>query len=831
MALLILLLSLLAVPTARAQSNNPDQPIAGVPVAADAADFTRQVETWSRRLEVLDGAVRDPGAGEAELIAWRHELETIRDNAREAAAATNESLAKTRTLLDALGPPPTEEGAKEAPELAQQRANLNAELADLDGRAKRAAIVAARAVALIDIAVEATRKLLTDRVLSREPSPLSLELLAKAGPEGMDVVEQLADAPANWWTIVAGSVDLGGALPTLLLVIAGATVMGWPIRRWLLRRGGPRAEVEAPNQARRVLAAAAGGLASCVIPVLAIGSVYVSLKVHGLLVGDMRFIVTGLIVGLSLYFVIAGFAHVALQPHLPQWRVAGLEEESADSLDARLRLLAVMVGISVFLRIALRITDQGESLDALLDFLANSTLAFGLWPMLSDRAWRRSAATMDAADGETQDPRLYILPRRILRLAVLAIPISALAGYHNLSDYLTRNVVMVGLLFGLFWAISTLVGEAVWALINAQRGPLRQIRGALGLSEDSGRIAHFWIAGFFNIVLAGVIFLLFLPSAGVPRQDILDFLESGVTGVTIGNFTLSFTDILLSITIFVLALRVTRMVQRLLERRILPQTRFDVGARNSIKSAAGYAGTTLGLVVAVSVAGIDFSNIAIIAGALSVGIGFGLQNVVNNFISGLIVLAERPIKVGDWIIVGTAEGTVRRINVRATEIETFTRATVVVPNGELLSQSIVNYTLRNKMGRIEIPVGVAYGSDTALVEKTLMEVATGHKSVLSYPKPYVVFQAFGASSLDFILRCYIANVEEILSVRTALMFAIDRGFRERDIEIPFNQTDVNFKDRDFERLAALVDRLVEARLAAGANKAADTDTAEGKTEA
>ena len=495
--------------------------------------------------------------------------------------------------------------------------------------------------------------------------------------------------------------------------------------------------------------------------------------------------------------------------------MATLAEESADALDARLKLLAVMIGFNGFLRIALRVADNEDSFSSLVDLLANSTIAFGLWPMLGDRAWRRSPESLEQArDGETVDPRLYVLARRILRLGVLAIPVSALAGYYNLSDYLTRNITLLGLLFGLYWAISTLVGEAVWALLSAQRGPLRQLRSALGLSDDSGRMAHFWIAGFFNIVLGCALVVVMLPSAGVPKQDILDFLQSGISGVQIGSFNISFTDILLALLVFAIALRLTRMVQRMLEHRILPQTRLDVGAQNSIKSAAGYAGTTIGLVIAVSVAGINFSNIAIIAGALSVGIGFGLQNVVNNFISGLIVLAERPVKVGDWVVVGGAEGFVKKINVRATEIETFKRTTVIVPNGELISQSIVNYTLHNKLGRVDIPIGVAYGTDPALVEKTLMEVATGHKSVLSYPKPRVIFQAFGASSLDFELRCYIANVEEILTVRTALMFAIERSFRDRNIEIPFAQTDINFKDRDFERLEALVQRIVEARLAA-----------------
>ncbi|WP_158595791.1 mechanosensitive ion channel family protein [Oleomonas cavernae] len=549
---------------------------------------------------------------------------------------------------------------------------------------------------------------------------------------------------------------------------------------------------------------------------LAIGSILLSFEVHGLLLGDFEEVARGLALGFSIYLVIAGFAHVALQPHQPQWRVAPLSEESADTLDDRLKLLAVMLGINSFIWIALDVADAGTAFAGLLSLFGFSIIALGLWPILGDRAWYRSEASMAAenASGEAVDPRLYVTARRLLRLVVLTIPVTALAGYYNLSEFLTRNVVLACALFAAFSGLTTLVSELTSAMLTADSGPLKQVRRALGVSEDSGRIVHFWIAGFLNILIAIGLFLAFLPSAGVPTQEIADFLETGLSGVKIGNFTISFADILLGIIVFIVALRVTRMAQRLLEKRILPQTRLDTGVKNSIRSAAGYAGATLGLVIAVSTAGIDFSNIAIIAGALSVGIGFGLQNIVNNFISGLIVLVERPVKVGDWVIVGGYEGTVKRINVRATEIETFKRATVIVPNGELISQSITNFTLRNKLGRIDIPVGVAYGSDPAAVEKILIEIVGTHKAVLSFPKPRVIFQNFGASSLDFELRFFIANIEDGIFVRSEIMYAIERTFRERHIEIPFAQSEVNFKDRDLDRIEAMLARFTPAPAAA-----------------
>jgi len=198
------------------------------------------------------------------------------------------------------------------------------------------------------------------------------------------------------------------------------------------------------------------------------------------------------------------------------------------------------------------------------------------------------------------------------------------------------------------------------------------------------------------------------------------------------------------------------------------------------------------------VAGVEFTNLAIIAGALSVGIGFGLQNIVNNFVSGLILLVERPIRTGDWIMVGSTEGYVKKISIRSTQIQTFDRADVIVPNSELISGQVTNWMLSDPWGRVRVPVGVAYGSDTARVMEILLDVANKHPLVITnYPgvgQPRALFRAFGDSSLDFELRCFIRDVDKRLATISDLNLAIDAAFREAGIEIPFPQRDLHFRN-------------------------------------
>ncbi len=372
-----------------------------------------------------------------------------------------------------------------------------------------------------------------------------------------------------------------------------------------------------------------------------------------------------------------------------------------------------------------------------------------------------------------------------------------LTGYRNLALFFLIGVLGTFFLSTLLRFSLFCIDQTIGGFFNGKYRWQQGLRHKLGLSSQDNLTGMTWIKFIFKLLAWSIGFLLFLQLWGLPtagEQKIHGYL---LDGFNIGGLVIAPARIIFGVFIFSCGWTLVSWIKMQLEKRWLKEAGFSLSAEETLVTMTGYCGFALAVIVGLSVAGFSFSNLAVIAGALSVGIGFGMQNIVNNFVSGLIILFERPVKRGDWIRIGNTEGYVQKISVRSTLIQTFDRSDVIVPNSELISNQVTNMMLNDNFGRLIVPIGVAYGSDTDLVRTILLEIAANNEEVIndgSAPKPIVLFLAFGDNSLNFELRCHLANIDKRLLVKSAINYQIDRAFREHKISMPFPQRDLYIKE-------------------------------------
>lgn len=300
-----------------------------------------------------------------------------------------------------------------------------------------------------------------------------------------------------------------------------------------------------------------------------------------------------------------------------------------------------------------------------------------------------------------------------------------------------------------------------------------------------------------------------------------------MTGFQIGNFSISLMGLLSGVLLFLIGYVLTRWFQNWLDNSVMARGRVDSGVRNSIRTVVGYVGLCLAALMGISAAGFNLANLALIAGGLSLGIGFGLQNIVQNFVSGLILLAERPFKVGDWVEAGTVSGIVKKISVRATEVETFQKQSIIVPNSTLINGNVGNWTHRNKLGRIDINVQASFTEDPRRVHALLLEIVRGHPSILKNPEPFVSFQSMTGSLLVFDVYAHVADITSTGSIKNELRFQIVERFHEQGLSLSSSSTDLILKAPDVEKLSELMQEEKGLSAAASREKTGEKKPEEG----
>ncbi len=772
LAVALLFIALAAALPARAApaASRPATPAS----AADGSDGAPlpSVDELRRRLDAIPAKLADDDDGR-KLAA---EANTIGAAADRLAAQRAADLADMDLRLQGLGPAPEKGAPADPPDVAQQRAALARQRSAIDGELKLARLISVDAAQRGNELTRQRHAQFQAALTSRTDSPLSAAFwrnLRNASPGDRARLQSLGldlrDAVQDSLVPERRSTFIGSLVAALLLVVAGT----WLAERILVRL----LPVHLPTtRLRRSLLAAAAIAAN----VLLVGAAMQ--LAWGALAGELTEPLQALeraSVRASAYaaFVIT-LGHMLLARRRPSWRLLPLSDAQARRLAPYpwwLALLSAASTLAVDVNAIIGASLAAEVFTHALFALLIPAMVALLLVSARQRPDGAPPAPTAAPDGTAlMNVRPLWLGALLAgaALAVLAAVLALLLGYVALAGMLARQTVWFGVVFATTYLLSMLVEDLSEALLSSQGAVGRHLHSALGLEGRLLDQLAVLASGVLRVLLLFYMVIALMAPFGTGPDELFRRGSRIDGALKIGDFVLSPQALATAALILVGGFVAIRLFKGWLSERYFPNTALDPGMRSSITTLLGYIGGVVVIAIALAGLGISVERIAWVASALSVGIGFGLQAIVQNFISGLILLAERPVRVGDWVKLGDTEGDVRRVNVRATEIQVGDRSTVIVPNSEFITKTVRNMTLTGAQGRVQLSLPAPLDTDARRMRELILQAFRAHEAILAEPAPVVQLDGIHNGTLTFIATGWVASPRSAGGTRSDVLFAI-----------------------------------------------------------
>jgi small-conductance mechanosensitive channel len=729
-----------------------------------------------------ESVIENGRASSASLEELRVTLSNARSAALDAQAERGARVKTLREQVTALGILP-EDGSVEPADIAARRKELNDQLSAATGPLLTAQEAYERADGLINEIDTTIRSRTTTELVKRETSPLNPVTWGPAVTALSAYFGKIASETKPALNSPASLALLQQKLPLVLVLMVIGILFLFPVYRWTGRKMielGARPKSVVRNIKRLVLS----------VLVFLVPVVGFALLIQG---------ITSLeIAGLRGALLLQALPAVSIAIFGANWLARNLFERAGDPsslMDLKQRRLQGAYKHTLLMGLVLALSflvtafgDSGEFTSVDLGVLRFPLILIGGYAliMMGRKILGYRKRLQEEGDiSPLVDRCTQLLTYLCLGTGALG-PVAAGVGYFNIGSMLIFSTILtLAVLAGLYIFYSLI------AAFVEDATPITLEDGTQVQSSQAGLLRVFlaFAGACFSVPLLALIW-------GARTSDLQDMWLMLSEGVKLGDTRFSLSDLLTFALVFSIGYTITRLLQSGLRTAVLPKTNIDGGAQNALVTGLGYVGIFLAAAIAITSTGIDLSSLAIVAGALSVGIGFGLQAIVSNFVSGIILLIERPIRLGDWIDVAGKSGIVSKISVRSTIIETFDHSEVIVPNADFITGTVTNRTRNNKRGRVKVPVGVSYDSDPEQVKEILLDIVDGNSAVLKLPAPQVYLMNFGSDSIDFEIRGILRNVDNVISAHSEMNFEILRRFKQAGIEIPFGQREIRIKNAD-----------------------------------
>lgn len=780
-----------AAPAQPAQPAPAPKP-AAVPPDPTIVAAREKMEAARSALDSIDAALAVEGLRPGDLDELRQRLDPARKDLAAVSDQIAPRVADAESRLNGLGPKPAD-GATEEPTVAADRERLTKVAAEFGAVLKQNRALVLRGDQISDRISSRRRALFTGQLFERVDSVLDPDLWTNAFSALNSEFRALGYFGNDWRAYSVRRLSPLAVIGIVLggLAIMGAVVAGGSLLRKRLRTPAPEpgesfTRLRSAREAMKVLF-----LNATVAPAAAMAAI-AFIGAFEIIPPRADELVQGIVIAIFIKAIGNAVGRAFLAPNEPWRRLPPLSDGAAvlafryysftvwtlaiaAALNALHRVLFAPVGLTVVTSAIMSLLIAGF----ISRFLVGAASAEDRAEAAKDAGSTDAAAI--AAAGPAPAPPRYI--RLFVWVAVFALIGALVAGYISFAAFVAARMVIAAAVLGVLYLLYALIDAFFGEGLSAETHRARMISSMLGLRPERVELIGVIASGLLKLQLFVVAAFLIVGSWGTSTADMMETVERVSFGVRIGTATITLWSVVYAVLLLLISLAAARGLQKWVSSALLPRTGLEPSLQSSISTIVGYVGTIIAVMVAMGQLGLNLENIALVAGALSVGIGFGLQSVVSNFVSGLILLAERPIRVGDTINVKGEEGYVRRISVRSTEIETFERATVIVPNADLITGMVKNWTHSNTTGRIIVAVTVSYDSDPEEVRDILVGCACDHPQVLQSPPPRVFLMKFADAGIVFELRCVVANVDYALTVKSDLHFQVLSRFRKAGIGI------------------------------------------------
>ncbi len=767
-------------PAPQAPPPAPDAP--GGNVSAETKAARAKLDSFKADLDQKELALQGRTLSDAELQNLRQQIEPIIVDIRTVIEEQAPRLEASRERLSQLGPKPASGQPEESADVARERSDREAAVAELDETQRLGRALLVQAEQLSARIGDLRRAGFARALFAQSEGLLSPNLW-------MSVIQAIPQELRAQRVVLSDALEQVQRTATIGVLLVLGLAIGVAVALYIGRRSiAPRLVRRDPAIAdpsrRSRLMAAIGVLALGAGPAIA-GSwiVWVAFDSADIVSPRLEEVAKSLLGGLAFIAFVRALIDSILAPDHTSWRLIPVRDASAA------RIMGFSVTLATILSIGKVIEAFNKAVAAVLPITVITRAVFALAMALVFAELLRRFAARESQEENCLGP--YVAPEvdiggplRSLGWFVVAVVIgSVLGGYTALASFVIDQAISISLIVALLVLCITLADEFI---AGSLRGPSRlatTLQANTGIRRRSLEQIGVLASGIARLALIVLAILMILLPWGIESADVTSSLRALFFGFSVGDVTISLSSILIAAFLFAAGFTVTRIIQRWLDNTFLPATDLDAGLRNSIRTAAGYVGIITAGVIAFTYLGLSLERLTIVAGALSVGIGFGLQSIVNNFISGLILLWERPIRVGDLVVVGDGEGYVRRINVRSTEIQTFDRSTLIVPNSNLISGIVRNRVRNDRVGRVIVSVPVPRSTDPDLMADIMRTAALAHREVMSEPSPRVIFKKATENTIDFDLVCFVDDIDAAGRVSSDLYFEVFRGLRKAGIGV------------------------------------------------